>query len=262
MAKGGTTTTGFAHPRCYANSDRDCSETISKEHFISENLLRRIELDGLSKVAGLAWQPPQTFTRIATKSLASNILCERHNSRLGHLDSMVGRFVDEVQAIDRGKLPAGKSIRIDGRDLERWMLKCLIGMTFSGNIKNQLKPECLELLFQRLLWPDAWGLYFDTNNQKIYHTDAIRIETMTTSDGLILAAKFFLQGLPFTLLFGRPDGPWGIWRPARIVFQFPSVQTKLIVRWKGPSSGKTIQLTRSGTYDGHPPDWKDWERNN
>jgi hypothetical protein len=256
-----STITGFSHPRCYANGDADCSQTISKEHFISEVLLRRIELDGLSKVAGLAWQSPQTFNKIATKGLASHILCDRHNSRLSNLDAKIGMLVDDIQSIDRGRLKTGQSVRTDGPNIERWMLKCLVGLSVSGNIKNQVKPECVDLLFERLAWPGAWGLYFDTNNTTIYHTDAIRIETMADGNGLVLATKFFLQGLPFILLLGRPDEPsaFGIWRPARILFQLPSTQAKLIIRWKGPASGKTVQLTRSGAYDGDPPDWKDFD---
>jgi hypothetical protein len=234
-----------------------CSQTISKEHFISEVLLRRIELDGLSMVAGLAWQSPQTFNKIATKGLASNILCDRHNSRLSNLDTKIGRFVDDIRSIDRGGLKSGQSVRADGPDIERWMLKCLIGLCVSGNIRNHLKPECMVLLFQKAPWSEGWGLYFDTNNRTVYHTDAIRIETMTDINNLILAVKFYLQGLPFTLLLGRPDEAkaWGTWRPSRIVFQFPSTQNKMIIRWKGPAGGSTVQLTRSGAYDGRPPDW-------
>jgi hypothetical protein len=37
-----------------------CSESISLEHFISENLLERLKLNDTVKVAGLAWQPPNT----------------------------------------------------------------------------------------------------------------------------------------------------------------------------------------------------------
>jgi hypothetical protein len=81
-------------------------------------------------------------------------------TNLSDLDRAIGNFANAVQAIDRGSLPVGQSVRVDGPDLERWMLKCLIGLSFCGNIKNQIEPKGLELLFQRLAWPDAWGLYF------------------------------------------------------------------------------------------------------
>ena len=63
--------TGYAHPACYASEDRDCSHSISKEHYISDVLLRRIQSPGAnSKVAGFAWQLPKTFDRVPIKDLA------------------------------------------------------------------------------------------------------------------------------------------------------------------------------------------------
>lgn len=52
--------TNYCHPHCYAN----CSTKISQEHFISATLLRKLEL---TKIAGLAWQQPDTFDRIPVK---------------------------------------------------------------------------------------------------------------------------------------------------------------------------------------------------
>jgi hypothetical protein len=57
--------TNYQHPRCFANGDRNCSATISRDHFISKKYLKQIELNGTTKIAGLAWQEPRTFSLFA-----------------------------------------------------------------------------------------------------------------------------------------------------------------------------------------------------
>jgi len=191
--------TGHRHPDCYANVDCDCSCDISKEHYISEVLLRRIQLNGLSKVAGLAWQMPQTFDRIPTKDFAANILCERHNRRLSRLDNMIGGFADAIRDVDRGARKLNIPIKVNGPLLERWMLKALLGLTASGNMTSHLKPECLALLFERQSWPETWGLYFNLQQREIYHTDSILIETMTAPDEADSRCEVFRPGSPVHL---------------------------------------------------------------
>jgi hypothetical protein len=254
---------GYSHPRCYANSDHDCSSKISSEHFISRNLLERIELDGKTLIAGLRWQESQTFNSIPTDGVAANVLCEAHNSRLSELDSSIGKFVDDVARTDKGDFSPGKPFRASGSGIERWMLKSLLGMAASKNIAAEPKPECLDLLFERIRWPDGWGLYFDTHQQTIHHTNSIDIRTLAGPTGQLLGARFFLQGLPLTLLTGRPDHPdtFGMWRPAKLVFSgTPAGDRMLMLRWDTLNSGKAITLTRAGTYDGDPPQWPDWPR--
>ena len=66
------------------------------------------------------------------------------------------------------------------------------------------------------------------------------------------------------LALGRPDNPssFGIWRPNPLVFKTEKTQKVLELTWNGKSSGQEILLERSETYDGMPPDWKDWEKVN
>src|ERR1044072_1573621 len=202
-----TTVTGFSHPRCYAAADNNCSTKISSEHFISRNLLDRIDaVTGRSLVAGRAWQEPQTLNRVPTSGLAANILCEAHNSRLSDLDALVGKFADDVRDTDRGQFVQGSRFSTSGSRRERWMLKLLFGAAFSGNVTSQPKPECLDLLLTRAAWPDGWGLYFGLG-RPVHHTDSIEIETLVGPDKRLLAARIFIQGLPFTLILGKPDNP-------------------------------------------------------
>jgi hypothetical protein len=254
--------TGHRHPRCYANADANCSTKISKEHFISASLLRKLELNKKAKIAGLAWQEPEKFDVVPVNGLASNILCERHNGGLSGLDSLIDRFATSIHSFDR--VPANKHVKISGSDLERWMLKCLLGMSVSKNFISQLKPECVDLLFGRTHWPEQWGLYFPVTPAPIYHTDSLLIQTRTdAAQSLILAADFFIQGIPFTLLLGKPSGPraFGIWRPGQLVFKSPLATQVINLVWQDKCSGEAVTLTRTGTYDGHPPNWRDWAKN-
>ena len=256
--------TGYRHAKCYASADANCSRKISREHFISESLLRRIELNNTAKVAGLAWQQQETFNKISIKGMASKVLCKRHNEALSHLDAAVTALAETIHGFDKSDLLASENASFNGSDLERWMLKCLHGLSTSGNIKSTPKPECLDLLFARRDWPEHWGLYFSMSREPIYHTDSLLIETLTDPTGsLILAAKFFIQGLPLILLLGKPGDPasFGIWRPEKWVFKFSGSEKTLRFIWDGGTCGPPVILNRAGSYDGHPPNWKDWERN-
>jgi len=254
--------TGYQHPKCYARADGDCSTKISKEHFISRALLQRIAIDATAKIAGLAWQRPQTFNRIPVDGLASNILCDRHNSILSSLDQTMTRFVRAIHHFDRSSVKGFSSRTFDGTHIERWMLKCIIGLVASKNLRSTIKFECVDVLFERISWPEGWGVYFNLANGPVYHTDSILIETLVGPSQLILAVKFFLQGLPFVLCLGKPDNPraFGTWRPTEIKLRCEAAERSLKFQWEKLPHGDSITLTRTGSYDGHPPDWKEWER--
>jgi hypothetical protein len=257
--------TDYQHENCYANVDRNCSTKISREHFISKTYLGQIELNDTTKIAGLSWQEPQTFSILPTKGLASRILCERHNSALNPLDTEFGFLTKTIRDFDRGKA-VSVSRAFSGRLIELWMLKCLLGLSKSKNIKGSLKPECVDILFERQMWPADWGLYYFTDTQAgaIYHTDSIAIETFKTPDGMtILGGKFLVQGLPFFLVMGKPGNAqsFGVWHPREIIFKFDTVEKKLSLSWDGRAGSDSVVLTRAGTYDGPPPIWKEWEKN-
>jgi hypothetical protein len=48
--------TGSSHPRCYMGWTRNCSDTISSEHFISENVLSILNPKSV-RISGAAWIP-------------------------------------------------------------------------------------------------------------------------------------------------------------------------------------------------------------
>jgi hypothetical protein len=256
--------TNYQHPKCYANVDRKCSTKISGEHFISKTYLKQIELNDTTKIAGLPWQEPETFSILPTKGLTSNILCKEHNSALNPLDTEFGSFTKAIRDFDRGQ-EISVTRTCSGGMLELWLLKCVVGLSKSKNIRASLKPECIDILFERQMWPVEWGLYYSTGSgaDTIYHTDSLSVETLGTPDGkTVLAAKFVVQGLPFFLVMGKPGNPraFGIWHPREIVFKFPTAEKRLALSWDGQAGADSVILTRAGTYDGPSPIWEEWEK--
>jgi hypothetical protein len=262
---------GFSHPKCFANADNNCSDTISHEHFVSETLLHQIEKDNTVKIAGSRWQTKEKFDIIPIPVLASKILCTRHNNALSALDAAIGYFSQTLQDYDDTTHPSVTLLQNEvrlfaGEDIERWMLKCLIGATYSKNFaQRSIKAECLDLLYGRIEWPSSWGLHIGmiTPGQVVYHSDSFLIQTLTGGPNkLILMARFVLRGLPFNLVMGTPDSPkaMGIWRPSRLVFEAQKAEKVIEISWHVPASGQILSWNRSGAYNVPPPDWQEWER--
>jgi len=138
--------TGLRNPRCYAADLADCSEKISGEHYISHSILKELSEDGVAiEIEGLSWLKDDEKKKLPTKGLMSNILCKRHNEALSGFDSVAKRFFLSIDRIDRefGADITDKEDRVflfNGHDIERWMLKTLYGVVFSGSASTQSAP--------------------------------------------------------------------------------------------------------------------------
>lgn len=166
--------TGASLKGCYARTLHDCSDALSLEHYISKNLLQRLANGGYLQAEGFTWQKASR-QRIPPATLASNVLCSRHNQVLSSLDAEAGRLFDALCVIQKELSEHDRVASTDraylfsGHDIERWMLKVLVGATYSGNLGTaDLPPEALvppvewlHILFGYEAMPDGWGLYFD-----------------------------------------------------------------------------------------------------
>jgi len=162
----------FSHPKCYASKLNNCSPKITREHFVSHGILRAIGASGPVLTKGLRWQPASKEQFIPTNGLASNILCENHNSQLSDLDNEAIRlftFLQNFQKGDKATLPKEAEIEIDGSLIERWLLKTTCGFLASNNsptyqpeIHSRWKPEhwWIDILFGRTPMPEPFGLHF------------------------------------------------------------------------------------------------------
>ena len=246
--------TGHKHARCFALGDANCSPKISREHFISATLLRQIQLNDTAKIAGLRWQQPEAFNVLPLKGLASNILCERHNTALSPLDAAIGGFSQTIGDFDRALHPAATDPSFErrdfcGEDLERWMLKCLIGMSVSGNIGGTLKSGCVNLLYDRIVWPKGWGLYWQHDGTlPKFHSESFIFETAVhPRTEVIMLVRFTMRGMPLALCLDKPDDPraFGILRPSAISFRATDRKRHIRLRWSRAPAGEPVNLARS-----------------
>lgn len=261
--------TGFKHLNCFASNDSNCSGKISREHIISQSVLRQLEHNNKINVAGLKWQTKDKFDSIPLSGLASKILCERHNNALSPLDTSIGKFFRALVEVERSFIEGPKKTDIpewvfSGDDLQRWMLKFLIGLTFSGNWEGNIKPECVDLLYGRHSWPHGWGFYWlNQPSQARYHSNSLIWEAACEpGTNTIILVKFFICGMTFGLCFGTPDYPnvFGTSKPDALIFRSLSHERKIILNWKPPLTHQLVVLDRIGTRFSPPPDWRKSEK--
>lgn len=259
---------GYAHAKCYLSYTNGCSTKITGEHYISHNLLNKIEKQNKTiDVIGLSWLPKDQFSSIGKKNLVSNVLCDQHNSDLSPLDSAIGDLVGAIGSIDaeyQNESPVGANYIVDGSHLERWVLKTILGLVMSGQIKQRscepfgLKSKCLSLLcLPDARWPLDWGLYVATSTEKIYHSSSFELLPQYNSEtGEILALGLKFNGIAMTFLMGKPDqkGAFGVRRPSKLIFEKGVVKSEIALSWPSRKVSATITFSHAGVYSGTSPD--------
>lgn len=193
--------TGYEHPNCYARVLRDCGTKISREHFISESVL--LELGSKFRVTheGMGWDEKL----LPTNALASNVLCDRHNSALSPLDDvglafvrMLRRGVRHSAGVQRAR---GRGI-LNGIDVERWLLKTLCG--FTALDKEAVPAQWVQMLYGRAPIERPAGLRMNIEVGDV-NADPEMIEYGTAFDaGRRVGCSLTVQGWSFRLsLDGR-----------------------------------------------------------
>lgn len=256
----------FAHPECYAGQLGDCSTQISKEHYVSDAILRLVSLGESSVlVRNLKFQPPETLEPRGISNLVAKILCRNHNSSLSRFDSAGESLFSGMDQIDSaaGKrdVPNGEIV-VNGDDFERWMLKTLCGGLFSGNIpvaggtlKSVQPPkEWLELLYSDGEFPPGQGLYLRAGTPGIvFSTEPSVLKMAVVSDpaDVVIGFNVWVFNFEFVLVLAsllsvrppslehshyRPKGIIVHGSNKRIRFEWRSTDAEdaLEVMWMGP----------------------------
>ncbi len=163
--------TGFAHEGCYLSAYHDCSDKLCREHYVSEGILRALEAEGgLLTVAGLPWQVVDEISSLPPTALAARVLCERHNASLSPLDAAALRLFHAVQELRQPPPPGSALTLFSGHDIERWLLKTLLGILAAGIAQVEQGRRIgtvigdvgvTDLLFDPRLWDasPALGMY-------------------------------------------------------------------------------------------------------
>jgi hypothetical protein len=160
--------TGLSHPKCYARCLRDCSDEISREHFLSASVIKSWTDVGLAKVSGFAPINRGESTVMQIQNNRPKVLCKRHNNCLTGLDSVAKKFFTFLLE----RTPQQRFLLINGYELERWFLKVLCGYVAAGFVIDDTgipvvgwtpPLRWLEILFGDEQAPRGCGLFFPVN---------------------------------------------------------------------------------------------------
>lgn len=174
----GSAPTGVSHERCYLRGTNACGTKITREHFISENILEKISPDRkLFPQGGSHFFGGTVPTTIGIDAFTAKVLCDRHNSALSPLDTVAGVAFDAIGRTfcNLVELNSGAShvcsLALASRlDLERWLVKVFYGLVAAGKIKgaggrvtnlSEIHPALLKTLLDGEDLPTPLGIYLN-----------------------------------------------------------------------------------------------------
>jgi hypothetical protein len=238
---------------------------MSGEHYISHGVLKELSEDGVAiEVAGLSWLKDDEKKKLPTKGLVSNILCKRHNEALSGFDSVAKRLFLSIDRIDKECGAAvdddgDKVFLFNGHDVERWMLKTLCGMVFSGSASNQSSPikgwepnlKWVKILFGKERFPNKWGIYFSGNVGEVNITNRGFAFNLMSNDTLgVYGSITTLNGKRFVLAMTTPPAnkentilAGYIYRPSELVMSNGDNKKVIKFGWDVQGQGGSIGIT-------------------
>lgn len=185
--------------RCYLSSLGNCSSKITKEHFISRNILERITTDRLTFEDAGHFFGGKERVEIGVSDFASKVLCDIHNPALAILDTAVGIAFSTIEATAKDIASAVdpsaalKSFHLaSGIDIERWMIKVYCGLVAAGKIRSvtgrvlerSVLPSCLlDALLGIGLLPSPLGLYHHSYAGQTRRLGGISFGTIMLTEG-------------------------------------------------------------------------------
>jgi hypothetical protein len=213
-------------PECYAKVLNECDGPLEDEHFIPLILQDMI---GPVTVGGFAWQK-QSLINLAPGSYAhSRIICQRHHDLLNGFDGNAAAYFRNLMFIANpvhlatGRSGSQEDIAelIDGRALEKWLLKTICGAIASNSIEdvNEVPDEWVQALFDHIPWPEEWAMYVETVEMRQTKVEDARLQLdfAWTADrrlnGLIL--RFLSVATLFAL--EPPDDVTGFLKQPRVL---------------------------------------------
>jgi len=264
--------TMFANDQCYASITNDCNSKISKEHYLSRSVLQQLGQNNEVKISGLHWQKAETFSKMAIDRLIAKILCERHNNALSPLDAEFSRLQASTKVSrneQNSRLSNDRSFLFSGEDIERWLMKSLIGLVFARNLDaSSLRKGAIAMLYGLEKLPPGAGLY--VTSAAIYQNDSLEISMLENpSTGQILAMRCDVGSLVLELALGevKSDSGYGLYIPARfhrpscVSFNAAGAEHRLELTWNDGLQHVPLSFERTGEFSGPPPHWQEWQKN-
>jgi hypothetical protein len=259
----------FSNVKCYLSATHDCCDKISKEHYISESVLRLYSTDGRTiRVNGLSWCKGDEYTKVGIGSLVVKSLCERHNNALSNLDTAAKSLIDETMSIDHAlndrNFP-GSHLLLSGEDIERWMTKTVIGLHASGNLLIQGKATHLpgdadftSIILGKAKFPPGAGLHYRSSHGKSeLHNAAINIWPHVEKETHeVVGVDFTFSGYKFVLalkpILNVKDIGWR--RPRYLEIQSLKTKKKALIEMYWPDgSHESVSIIRDGPFSPSQP---------
>ncbi len=248
-------TTGASLTSCYASRLADCSSRISREHYVSESLLRHLNRNNGLTVGGLRWIDGESKA-LPPSALTSNILCNRHNSALSPLDAIAVRL---FEAFDQaGAAGSGQKLLFlfSGHDIERWLLKILCGLASSNNLPTDIDGDVdlsipkywLDILFGHEEFSNEQGLYMcKSPGHRFSGPHGLTIQTIVgknrlTGMGLCVCGYeliLSMSGFPSRFFDGRAVA----YRPLELYATGRDFEKSVMLIWNGGADLGTVSLT-------------------
>jgi hypothetical protein len=249
--------------KCFLHGFGTCSEKITKEHYISDTVLRAFSGEGNFQIGGLAWQKEKMALQdIGISSLTSKILCKNHNSQLSPLDEEAGRFVRHVIAVDKCPESAPNAIEFDGEKIQRWMLKTIMSTLEAGAFQGPTLSGRHKRILLGGAWPSTWGLYAEVSEDMQIFTQDLYLETAHISGtSEVVAARFRLAGIQLTVVIAslQDSKQFGLYRPRGFVILDESSEKKIGLKWRGPKRNKAVIFNKIGQGNMIAPHQKGWK---
>jgi len=237
---------------CYAAQLGDCAGGFTKEHYISESVLK---IAGpVIQITGFPWQQGDVSMEVGTSALTSKILCRTHNEQLSELDSVASTFLTELKSSfqkARDNQLSNSIFHTSGHLLELWLLKVLIGLLTLH--EATIPQKWINILFQRQPWAEGSGLHiFGTPGTASWFFQLVRVIAVkrTGEPKRIAGAEFGIGGLAMLLAFGKPQfrepGIEGWYRPGRLLIRRDGKQNEHLFSWDDNGAHGTIDIRVEG----------------
>jgi hypothetical protein len=238
--------TGYAHPKCYLRGTNDCCRKLSREHYISEAVLRTVR--GGLQVSGGFWsgEKPKDIT---VETLVSKILCKRHNESLTSLDAAAGELFAAIAEVyddfKAGSTSTGSSFHVcSGLMFELWCLKVIWGVHHAGTTTAQGAKtrdsygfdtaRLMEAFVSRRLEAPC-GLYAYAQRQRV--KTGVSVMPIGTHDPeRIGGVEIGVHGVRFDVIFDpsavyRDRIQHSAYRPSEITFTDATRSHVIILSW-------------------------------
>ena len=185
--------------RCYLSILGNCSSKITKEHFVSRNILERITADRLTFENAGHFFGGKERVEIGVNDFAAKVLCDIHNPALSILDTAAGIAFSAIEATAKDITSAAdpsaalKSFHLSsGIDIERWMVKVYCGLVAAGKIRSatgrvlprsNIPSRLLDALLGINCLPSPLGLYYHTYVGQTRQLGGISFGTIKLTNG-------------------------------------------------------------------------------